>query len=176
MIGLNDLLVTNAFRLGFHLGPSMTNSRKVKSAGWVTNAFRLGVHLGPKSGKSTENKESGVTNAFRLGVHLGRSKWLRLYDAFRLCHQCLSAGGPLGTWQPDVSDTCLKCEVTNAFRLGVHLGQMSVVELRYNLALSPMPFGWGFTWDRKNSEKDWSGLAFVTNAFRLGVHLGRSIQ
>ena len=93
-------------------------------------------------------QESLVTNAFRLGVHLGlRAISAGIYRA-KQSHQCLSAGGPLGTQS-----------VNPNMSLGI--------------IWSPMPFGWGSTWDWSSGSCRALDYA-VTNAFRLGVHLGRS--
>ena len=62
--------VTNAFRLGVHLGPNLSRANLTGAKG-VTNAFRLGVHLGLATWAKYSSTRPLVTNAFRLGVHLG---------------------------------------------------------------------------------------------------------
>ena len=186
--------VTNAFRLGVHLGRKISPYHG-ESRQRVTNAFRLGVHLGHLIARHS-NPGTFVTNAFRLGVHLGLKEleeqgirfagspmpfgWGSTWDNWCVStklnswksHQCLSAGGPLGT---EIKIECNPVinQVTNAFRLGVHLGR-GIKDAVFNNLLcrhqclsaggplgtcdmedrmaeqaeqSPMPFGWGSTWD-----------------------------
>ena len=162
--------VTNAFRLGVHLGLKELEEQGIRFAGspmpfgWGSTWDNWCVSTKLNSWKSHQCLSAGgplgteikiecnpvinqVTNAFRLGVHLGRGIKDAVFNNLLCRHQCLSAGGPLGTQGQNKSCHLVLSGVTNAFRLGVHLGQLCSEVDGVDTTGSPMPFGWGSTWD-----------------------------
>ncbi len=173
-VGILQMRVTNAFRLGVHLG------RGIKIQGgfdecYVTNAFRLGVHLGPRTGQSLGSQTVKSPMPFGWGStwdsvsgRRPRRKqpsspmpfgWGSTWDGMRTifvaqqgsrCHQCLSAGGPLGTHGRRMEHARNSQTSPMPFGWGSTWDCAAVVESCVKGLKSPMPFGWGSTWDRRD--------------------------
>ncbi len=169
VMGQQQLAVTNAFRLGVHLG-RIINETHQSVSDMGHQCLSAGGPLGTLR-HSNSTDLCSVTNAFRLGVHLGPRIKAACISLMYICHQCLSAGGPLGTMLPWLILAWVLACVTNAFRLGVHLGRgreflAELREERHQCLSAGGPLG---TCTREHFPRRSNP---VTNAFRLGVHLG----